>query len=57
MIGEVKTCVQNTKPELCCHYSAWDIVLHADATQTGKCCDPLEHLKTLHTTEEFTHGT
>ena len=55
--GEVKTCVQITKPELCCHHSAWDLVLRADATQTGKCCDPLEHLITLHTTEEFKHGT
>ena len=47
---------QNSKPELCCDDSAWGIVLHTDATQTDKCCDPLEHLITLHTTEEFKHG-
>ena len=55
--GEVKTCVQNTKPDLCCHHSAWHTALHADATQTGKCCDVPKHLITLHTTEEFKCGT
>ena len=30
---DVKTCVQNTKPEFCCDHSAWDIVLRADAIQ------------------------
>ena len=45
--GEVKTCVQNTKPKLWCHHSASDTVLHPDATQMGKCCDVLELLITL----------
>ena len=61
-----ETCVQDrwrhvcrtrTRPELCCDHSPWGIVLHADATQMGKWCDPLEHLITLHATEEFKHGT
>ena len=30
---EVKICVQNIKPKLCCDHSAWDIVLRADAIQ------------------------
>ena len=33
---QVKTCVQNTRPELCCHHSAWNIVLHADAKSNGQ---------------------
>ena len=36
----VKTCVQNNRPELCCHHSPWDIVLHTDVTQMGNCCHP-----------------
>ena len=46
---EVKACGQNTRLEFCCHHSA-------DATQTGKCCDPLKHLIILHSTEEFKRG-
>ena len=46
---DVKAGVQDTKLDLCCHHNAWGIVIQADATQTGKCCDPLEHLITLHT--------
>ena len=53
---EVKAYDQNTRLEFCSHHSAWDIVVHADATQTGKCCDPVEHLITLHAKEEFKHG-
>ena len=37
---DVKTFVQNSKLELCCHHTAWDTVLHADATQAGICCNP-----------------
>ena len=44
-------------PELGCHHSARETILHADATQTGKCCDALKHFITLHTTEKFKHGT
>ena len=48
--------VSKNRPELCCHHSPWDIILHADATQMGKFCDPLEHLITLHVAEVFKHG-
>ena len=37
---EVKTCVQNTKPELCCDDNAWDIVLRADAIQLANVVIP-----------------
>ena len=30
---EVETCVQNTKPELCCDHSACDITIRTDAIQ------------------------
>ena len=29
----MKTCVQNTTPELCCDHSVYDIVLRADEIQ------------------------
>ena len=54
---EVKAYGQNTRLELWCPHSGWGIVLQADAAQIGKCCDPLEHLITLHSTEDFKHGT
>ena len=37
---QVKTCAQNTRAELYCYHSAWESVLHADATQMGKWYDP-----------------
>ena len=39
---EGKACSENTRLELCCHHSGWDIILQADAVRMGKCCDPLE---------------
>ena len=39
---ELKACGDDTRLELCCHHSGWDIVLQAYAAQMGKCCDPLE---------------
>ena len=50
---DVKTCVQNTKPELCCDHSARDIVLRAEAIQWANAGTPLI---TLHATEEVKHG-
>ena len=38
---DVKTCVQNIKPELCCDHSAWDIVPRADAIQWANVVIPL----------------
>ena len=41
---EVKTCVQNTKPELCCDHSAWDLVVRADAIQWANVLIPLDNI-------------
>ena len=37
---EVKACGQNTKPELSCGHSAWDIVLRDDAIQRANVVIP-----------------
>ena len=39
---EGKACGENTRLELSCHHSGWDIVVQVAAAQMGKWRDPLE---------------